>query len=50
MKLTDNARPAGTFQVAVLAINGPFGNPPGNFIFFRAPTALRFYTTAPKNN
>jgi hypothetical protein len=43
VKLTDSARPGQTFQIAVLAINGPFGNPPGNFIFFRAPTALRFY-------
>ena len=43
VKLTDNAMPGQTFQIAVLAINGPFGNPPGNFIFFRSPTALRFY-------
>ncbi len=43
VKLTDNAKPGQTFQIAVLAINGPFGNPPGNFIFFRSPTALRFY-------
>jgi hypothetical protein len=43
VKLTDSAKPGQTFQIAVLAINGPFGNPPGNFIFFRSPTALRFY-------
>jgi gluconolactonase len=43
VKLTDSAKPGQTFQIAVLAINSPFGNPPGNFIFFRAPTALRFY-------
>jgi hypothetical protein len=43
VKLTDNAQPGQTFQIAVLAINGPFGNPPGNLIFFRSPTALRFY-------
>jgi hypothetical protein len=43
VKLTDSAKPGQTFQIAVLAINGPFGNPPGNFIFFRAPTALQFY-------
>jgi hypothetical protein len=43
VKLTDNAKPGQTFQIAVLAINGPFGNPPGNFIFFRPPTAPRFY-------
>jgi hypothetical protein len=43
VKLTDRAKPGQTIQIAVLAINGPFGNPPGNFIFFRAPTELRFY-------
>jgi hypothetical protein len=43
VKLTDSAKPGQTFQIAVLAINGPFGNPPGNQIFFREPTALRFY-------
>jgi gluconolactonase len=43
VKLTDNAKPGQTIQIAVLAINSPFGNPPGNFIFFRDPTALRFY-------
>lgn len=35
VKLTDNAKPGQTIQIAVLAINSPFGNPPGNFIFFR---------------
>lgn len=40
--LTDNAKPGETIQIAVLAINGPFGNPPGNAIFFRAPTEMRF--------
>lgn len=40
--LTNNAKPGDTIQIAVLAINSPFGNPPGNFIFFR-PTELRFY-------
>jgi hypothetical protein len=43
VKLTDNARPGQTFQIAVLAINSPFGNPPANFIFFRDPTELQFY-------
>ncbi len=43
VKLTDSAKPGQTFQIAVLAINSPFGNPPGNFIFFRDPTVLRFY-------
>lgn len=42
--LTDKAKPGQTFQIAVLAINSPFGNPPPNSIFLRAPTALRFYT------
>lgn len=36
------AKPGETIQIAVLAINSPFGNPPGNFIFFR-PTEIRFY-------
>ena len=35
-------KPGQTYQIAVLAINGPFGNPPGNFIFFRG-AELRFY-------
>jgi hypothetical protein len=47
VKLTDSAKPGQTFQIAVLAINGPFGNPPGNFIFFRPPTALQFYAPGP---
>ena len=41
--LTDNAKPGQTIQIAVLAINGPFGNPPTNFIFFRSPTDIRFF-------
>ena len=32
-----------TMQIAVFAINAPWGNPPANWIFFRDPTALRFY-------
>jgi hypothetical protein len=43
VKLTDKAKSGQTFQIAVLAINSPFGNPPGNKIFFRSPTELRFY-------
>jgi hypothetical protein len=43
VKLTDNARPGETIQIAVLGINGPFGNPPGNFIFFHSPVTLTFY-------
>jgi hypothetical protein len=41
--LTEKAKAGQTIQIAVLAINSPFGNPPGNFIFFRSPTVLRFY-------
>jgi hypothetical protein len=41
--LTGDAKPGQTIQLAVLGINAPFGNPPGNFIFFRAPTDLRFF-------
>jgi hypothetical protein len=42
--LTSNAKPGQTFQIAVLAINSPFGNPPGNYIFFhQGSTGLRFY-------
>jgi hypothetical protein len=41
VKLTDSAQPGQEFQIAVLAMNSPFGNPPGNRIFFR-PTTLRF--------
>jgi hypothetical protein len=41
--LTDNAKPGQTIQMAVLGINSPFGNPPGNRIFFRAPTEIRFF-------
>lgn len=43
VRLTDSAKPGETIQIAVLGINSPFGNPPGNMIFFRAPTVLRFY-------
>jgi hypothetical protein len=43
VKLTDSARPGQTIQIAVLAINGPFGNPPNNYIFFREPTEVRFF-------
>jgi hypothetical protein len=42
VRLTDKARPGQTIQIAVLAINGPFGQPPGNKIFFRKPTEIRF--------
>ncbi len=45
VKLTDNAQPGQVVTVAVLAINGPFGNPPGNNIFFRN-ASLRFIEAA----
>jgi hypothetical protein len=46
VKLTDSAKPGQSFQIAVLAINGPFGNPPNNRIFFHADsTKLRFFRT-----
>jgi hypothetical protein len=41
--LTASARPGQVIQIAVLAINSPFGNPPGNKIFFRSPTEIRFF-------
>lgn len=42
--LTKSAKAGETFTVAVLAINSPFGNPPGNFIFFHGgATNLRFF-------
>lgn len=40
--LTKSAKPGEKIQIAVLAINSPFGNPPGNMIFFRNPTEIRF--------
>jgi gluconolactonase len=43
VKLTDSAKPGETIQIAVLAINSPWGNPPANWIFFRNPTELRFF-------
>lgn len=36
-------KPGEVFQIAVLGINSPLGNPPGNFIFLRSPTNLEFY-------
>jgi hypothetical protein len=41
--IAKSAKPGDTIQLAVLAINSPFGNPPGNFIFFRNPTEIRFF-------
>ena len=47
--LTKDAKPGQTIQIAVLAMNSPWGNPPGNWIFFRDPTVLRFYRQAAKS-
>ena len=41
--VTKAAKPGDVIQIAVLGINGPFGDPPGNNIFLRSPTDLRFY-------
>jgi hypothetical protein len=41
--LSKDVKGGQTVQIAVLAINGPFGDPPGNFIFFRKPTEIRFF-------
>ncbi len=38
-----DAKPGDVFQISVLGINSPFGNPPGNFIFLRSPTNLEFF-------
>lgn len=47
VKLTDSANPGQTYTIAVLAINSPFGNPPGNNIFFHGgQTKLRFIAPA----
>ncbi len=36
--LTLDARPGQQFQIAVLGVNGPLSNPPGNFIWVRSAT------------
>ncbi|MGE3806615.1 MAG: hypothetical protein AB7K24_18260 [Gemmataceae bacterium] len=41
--LTKSAKPGEEIQIAVLGINSPFGNPPGNNIFLRKPTDIRFF-------
>jgi hypothetical protein len=41
--LTKAARAGEEIQIAVLGMNSPFGNPPGNKIFLRKPTAISFY-------
>src|SRR5205085_948695 len=42
-KVTRDARPGDVFQIAVLGINGPLGNPPGNQIFLHKFTGLEFF-------
>src|SRR5581483_3057093 len=48
-KLARDAKPGDVFQIAVLGINSPLGNPPGNFIFLRSPTNLEFFTPEAPN-
>lgn len=43
--LTRDAKPGQRFQLAVLGINGPLSEPPGNFIWVRSAT-LDFYAPA----
>src|SRR5262245_1132605 len=42
-KISHDAKPGDVFQIAVLGINSPLGNPPGNKIFLRSPTNLEFF-------
>ena len=44
-----DAKPGDVFQIAVLGINSPLGNPPGNNIFLRSPTNLEFFTRDAKD-
>jgi hypothetical protein len=41
--VSKSVKPGDVIQIAVLGINGPCGVPPGNNIFLRKPTDLRFY-------
>lgn len=41
--LTNNAKPGDTFNLMVLAMNGPFGNAPDTKPSFKAPTQIRFF-------
>jgi hypothetical protein len=41
--VSKKARPGEQIQIAVLGVNGPLGDPPGNRIFLRKPTDLRFF-------
>src|SRR5262249_31071111 len=38
-----DAKPGDVFQIAVLGINGPLGNPPNNKIFLHGFTGLEFF-------
>lgn len=40
--ISKDVKPGQEVTIAVLAINGPFGDPPNNKIFFRKPTVMRF--------
>src|SRR5260370_40285308 len=45
-----DAKPGDVFQIAVLGINGPLGNPPTNKIFLHGFTGLEFFKAgAPKD-
>src|SRR5262249_15055459 len=44
-----DAKPGDVFQIAVLGVNAPLGNPPGNRIFLRSPTDLAFFSADAKN-
>ncbi|MCI0743299.1 MAG: hypothetical protein L0Y72_30090 [Gemmataceae bacterium] len=44
-----DAKPGEVFQIAVLGINGPIGNPPGNKIFMHGFINLEFFTKDAKN-
>lgn len=46
--LSNDAKPGETFQIAILAANGPFGNLPENYIWVRSAT-LDFYQQYPSN-
>ena len=42
-KIMRDAMPGDVFQIAVLGVNGPLGNPPGNKIFLHGFTGLEFF-------
>jgi hypothetical protein len=45
-----DAKPGDVFQIAILGINSPLGNPPGNMIFLRSPTNLEFFSPDAPNS